>query len=707
MKIVKISGGLGNQMFQYAFARALEEQSGEPVELDLTTYEYLPAHNGFELDKIFPVKFTEASVEDIDRLGTRPTSLSKRIRRKYLTKPTHFIDRGFSYDSEVFRLQGDRYLEGYWQSEKYFAPIADRMRAEFTFVADPGKRNSDLVASLQERRQEGMVPVSIHVRRGDSLRCSTSMVCTNEYYRNALALVHQKIQKPLFVVFSDDIPWCRQSLDLGRSESLYVDWNKGTDSWKDMWLMSQCEAHIIANSSFSWWGAWLDPNPEKLVIAPERWFALKSQRTSYYRLDFSDVLPENWVRVPVDTMRILHVVTNADLGGAPRVVTELANRAVAAGYSCAAASVPVGPFWDHLESRVERLPLRHLRRTLDPLQDFLAVLELVSIFRHWKPDIVHVHSSKAGILGRIAALLTSPGIATVYTIHGFDTILKTHRAFLPLEKAMARCTSAIVPVSSYDEANLRKVGIAGAGVMARVEAGSGRDDAKAPLVRLIHNGASDRLGAIPQAAIAARIEAARASGALIVLTIARLEEPKRFDLFVEVARRFSGDQNQHRKPSQNQEQSLGKALAKVSFFWIGNVQSVDPAQLPPNVEMLGEVPEAGNSINLCDIFLLLSAYEGLPMSILEAMSCAKPVVASNVGGIGEAVGTDGKAGILVPNDVDSVVMALSCLAVDPDLRAAMGHAARQRYEAGFSAETMWQAYLELYQNLYEARHGVV
>ena len=395
-------------------------------------------------------------------------------------------------------------------------------------------------------------------------------------------------------------------------------------------------------------------------------------------------------------MRILHVVTNADLGGAPRVVTELANRAVAAGHTCGAASVPMGPFWDHLDPRVEQLPLRHLRRSLDPLQDFLAVLELISLFRRWEPDVVHVHSSKAGMLGRTAALLTSRRIATVYTIHGFDTILRTHHVFLPLEKTMARFTSAIVPVSAYDEANLYKIGI---GRMALAKAGNDRSHAKAPLIRLIHNGASDRLGAVPQAAVAARIEAARASGAVIVLTVARLEEPKRFDLFVEAARRFSGDTNQG--------QSQDKQLPKVSFFWIGNVQRVDPSELPANVEMLGEVPEAGNSINLCDIFLLLSAYEGLPMSILEAMSCAKPVVASKVGGIGEAVGTDGKAGILVPNDVDAVVMAMSCLAVDPDLRAAMGHAARQRYEAGFSAETMWEAYLELYQNLYEARHGVV
>lgn len=378
------------------------------------------------------------------------------------------------------------------------------------------------------------------------------------------------------------------------------------------------------------------------------------------------------------TLRILHIVTNADLGGAPRVVTELANRAVRDGHICAAASVPDGPFWEHLDPRVERLPLSHLRRELDPVQDPAAVIELVRLFKRWKPDIIHLHSSKASALGRFAALFASlPAarrIPTIYTIHGFDTILKTHRKFLPMERVLACYTSAIVPVSAYDQKNLREAGVRGN-------------------IRLIHNGASDRLGEVANPVVAARIAAARAHGAVIVLSIARLEPPKRFDLFLDVARSFAS--------------ADPVAAAKVAFFWIGNVQPVDQAGLPPNVEMLGEVPEAGNCINLCDIFLLLSAYEGLPMSVLEALSCAKPVVASNVGGLAEAVGTDGKAGVLVPNDVDAVVKALSRLAVDPALRTAMGRAARKRYEAGFSAETMWRAYLTLYQNLYEASRGVI
>lgn len=375
-------------------------------------------------------------------------------------------------------------------------------------------------------------------------------------------------------------------------------------------------------------------------------------------------------------MRILHVVTNADLGGAPRVVTELANRAVRDGHICAAASVPAGPFWAHLDPRVERMPLRHLRRELHPVQDPSAVLELVRLFRRWKPDIVHLHSSKASVLGRFAALLANfPAIRripTVYTIHGFDTILKTHRKFLPLERIMARITSAIVPVSAYDRRNLEEAGIHGN-------------------VRLIHNGASDRFGMTPDPAVTERIGVARAEGATIVLSIARLEAPKRFDLFLEVARAFAG----------TGAGQPADSAAKVAFFWIGNVQSIDQTSLPPNVEVLGEVPEAGNCINLCDVFLLLSDYEGLPMSILEALSCGKPIVASDVGGIGEAVGVAGgtEAGILVPNERSAASMATARLVGDPDLRARLGASARRRYEQGFSADSMWQAYLRLYMGL--------
>jgi hypothetical protein len=303
MKIVKVAGGLGNQMFQYAFARALEARSGEDVYLDTSTYEYMPAHNGFELGKVFAVQYHEAREVDVERLGTRPRSVTEKIRRKYFTKRSHYIDRYFRYDPKIFELQGDRYFEGYWQSEKYFAPVTDGLRKEFVFISDPGSQNRQILEETKKARSSETSGrhnlVSVHVRRGDSLRLASTRVCTGAYYANAFALVRERLESPMFLVFSDDVPWCRHNLGLDDEEVFYVEWNKGTDSWRDMWLMSRCSGHIIANSSFSWWGAWLDPKPDKLVIAPEQWSLDKPSRLGYYRYDFRDIVPEAWLKAQI------------------------------------------------------------------------------------------------------------------------------------------------------------------------------------------------------------------------------------------------------------------------------------------------------------------------------------------------------------------------------------------------------------------------
>lgn len=303
MKIVKVSGGLGNQMFQYAFARALEIRSGEDVYLDTSTYSYMPAHNGFELDKVFAVKYREAREVDVAHLGTRPRSMTEKIRRKYFTKRSHYIDRYFRYDPKVFELKGDRYFEGYWQSEKYFVPLEESLRQEFEFVADPGPQNRQILEGTDKAHGPEISGrrnlVSVHVRRGDSLRMASTRACTDTYYSNAFKLVRGRRTRPLFLVFSDDVPWCRANLGLNDDEVIYVDWNRGADSWRDLWLMSQCGSHIIANSSFSWWGAWLDPKPGKLVIAPEQWSLKKPSHLSYYRYDFRDIVPDAWMRVSI------------------------------------------------------------------------------------------------------------------------------------------------------------------------------------------------------------------------------------------------------------------------------------------------------------------------------------------------------------------------------------------------------------------------
>lgn len=294
MKIVKVQGGLGNQLFHYAFARALEERTGDEVFLDLSTYGYAAAHNGFELDRLFAVRYRVAAESDIDRLGTRPLDPLSAARRKFLTKRTHHIDRLFSYDPRVFGLKGDRYLEGWWQTESYFAPIEGRIREELAFIADPGERNRIAVAG------DAAELAAVHVRRGDALKNPDTWVCTEAYYRRALEELRRRRGAPRVLVFSDDLDWCRDKLGLDLETTTFVDWNRGTDSWRDLWLMSRCGAAVIANSTFSWWAAWLNPDPKKLVMAPERWSLARPRPFSYYRYAFDEVVPAAWTRIPIE-----------------------------------------------------------------------------------------------------------------------------------------------------------------------------------------------------------------------------------------------------------------------------------------------------------------------------------------------------------------------------------------------------------------------
>ena len=287
----------------------------------------------------------------------------------------------------------------------------------------------------------------------------------------------------------------------------------------------------------------------------------------------------------------------------------------------------------------------------------LAVFgEIRKAIRDFGPDVIHLHSSKAGVLGRLAAGRLRRRV--VYTVHGFDTILKAHRFFLPLERVLQGLCGAVVAVSEYDRRNLAASGIS-------------RN------LSVIRNGARDWSGSPPvDEGVAAAMEAARASGGA-VLCIARLAPPKRFDLFREAAER----------------------LPVARFFWIGNEAEV--GGLPPNLEMLGSRPSAGAYADHADLLVLFSDYEGLPMSILEALSCGTPVVASAVGGVAEALG-DG-SGETVPNEARSAAAAIARYLPGGDKYAPPGSAARarirERYLGSFSVEAMARAYDGLYARL--------
>lgn len=174
------------------------------------------------------------------------------------------------------------YLDGYWQSEKYFEAIADTIRSDFRFKLLKGKEN----LALQERIASEPC-VSVHVRRGDYLTIpSLAGICSVEYYTQALARVDACAPGGTRVIFSDDIPYCRELF--GSRDAVYVDWNRKENSWMDMALMGLCKHHIIANSSFSWWGAWLGECWDGITIAPRHWYAAESNTRNPY------ICPERW-----------------------------------------------------------------------------------------------------------------------------------------------------------------------------------------------------------------------------------------------------------------------------------------------------------------------------------------------------------------------------------------------------------------------------
>lgn len=274
--LVQIIGGLGNQMFQYAAGRALSLRLSVPFRLDVSGFSGYGLHHGFELPRVFECEAEIATEMEIrDCLGWR----SSRLARKILMRPRFAILHGtrlvvepyFQYWPGIREVSHNAYLVGYWQSQKYFSEVAETIRADFTFRHPLSSQNAELAGKIAQT-----MAVSLHVRRGDYVSDPKTKaahgLCSIDYYRAAVQHMAERIERPEFFIFSDDIAWARANLEID-FPCWYVDHNQGGESYNDMRLMSLCRHHIIANSSFSWWGAWLNPNPEKTVLAPRKWFA--------------------------------------------------------------------------------------------------------------------------------------------------------------------------------------------------------------------------------------------------------------------------------------------------------------------------------------------------------------------------------------------------------------------------------------------------
>ena len=275
LKTIVFNGGLGNQMFQYAFYLGLKEN--HPLSLFLFDIEQSQGnHFGYELDKVF----------QIDSL--KQARGYRRLKRYVPWLEKHFCtirqEHSLEFNPQVLspRRPFVRY-EGFWQSEKFFLSVEPHVRMAFSFREDGLNNPTREMAHLAKTTNS----ISVHVRRGDYLQLSESFgLCSLDYYEKAIAYFQEHVFNPRFLFFSDDIEWVKEHLKCDNAR--FVSWNTGEDSWQDLYLMSQCRHHIIANSSFSWWGAWLNPSVEKIVIAPKRWF---NYIPNY------DVLPEKWIKL--------------------------------------------------------------------------------------------------------------------------------------------------------------------------------------------------------------------------------------------------------------------------------------------------------------------------------------------------------------------------------------------------------------------------
>ncbi|WP_126446643.1 alpha-1,2-fucosyltransferase [Sulfuricystis multivorans] len=291
MIIVRLCGGLGNQMFQYAAGLALSLRHGVPLRFDLEWFDRVHLHQGLELDRVFGLDLPRATPSEMRQvLGGFSHPLARRLvvrkRLRWLLPASYALEPYFHYWPGFETLGPNAYLDGYWQSERYFQRHAGSVRAAFRFAVALDERNRTLMEEMAMHES-----VSVHVRRGDFVQDPVVRrvhgVDLTAYYPQALAVMMGRLRNPHFYVFSDDPEWVRGNLRLSAPLTI-VEHNRGKNSYRDMQLMSACRHHVLANSSFSWWGAWLNQWRDKIVVAPKQWFKVRD-------FDTRDLYSPGWI----------------------------------------------------------------------------------------------------------------------------------------------------------------------------------------------------------------------------------------------------------------------------------------------------------------------------------------------------------------------------------------------------------------------------
>lgn len=294
MIVTQLSGGLGNQMFQYAAGLSLARHNADVLTLDTTGFASQAERR--ETDREYSLadfRVTASVLDDAEVLKYKyPYKIFSKGQRFFQKR----ILRKFNQDwhPEIYKKTGRVYLDGYFQTEKHFANIVDEVHKEFQLKSEHLKALGGL---FKEIDADPRIPVSLHVRRGDYVSNPKNArvfdVCTPNYFRNAIQNLTQQIGAMRLIVFSDDIDWVHNNIPLPEG-SLFISGKTGSNGQllrpsQEMELMKHCQHNIISNSTFSWWGAYLNPRPDKIVIAPARW-----NKNSV--VHHQNIIPKGWVR---------------------------------------------------------------------------------------------------------------------------------------------------------------------------------------------------------------------------------------------------------------------------------------------------------------------------------------------------------------------------------------------------------------------------
>lgn len=293
MKIVKMKGGLGNQMFQYAYAKLLSKNANEEVKLDYSAYDALD-EDSIRKPRIirFNIELTAALQDELQSVCIfKHTGNSLSFRYKVMIflenmlNKRYFLEKNRAY-IEPKLIEHIKYYDGYWQSWKYVYEVLDELLTEFLPTESLSKKTMGFLENIKKQNA-----VFVGVRKGDySLELEHYGVYDSTYYQHAMGEIEKRVDNPVFYIFSNDISWCKNNLDFNNHDIIYREPEDQTDDFEELMLMASCKHAIIVNSTYNWWGATLIKNPNKVICCPTKWF---------FNDVPIDIIPPAWLRISV------------------------------------------------------------------------------------------------------------------------------------------------------------------------------------------------------------------------------------------------------------------------------------------------------------------------------------------------------------------------------------------------------------------------